>query len=518
MKHSHAVRVLVAALALAVFAGRSAAQLAGPPPPPPFAPAVPTMYDDAETATWHVPLAVAKVSPSFLTSSYFYARKVRPIFRTYPVYHPDREPAGYLKALEAAEPEIVWDGAGRRPKLETEADWVRAGEVVYDAPIAPRPLAKARHFRDRDFLKRVGVPVAADGTLPGLHYVVRTRGQPELAIFSCATCHTRVLPGGATVKATQGNLPLARIEAHELRAGDSGGEADVRKAASEYHGTPWLPDGPNGRLSDLTVEQFARAKEACPPGVYPNHNGSVFTPAHTAELRGLRGRRYLDCTGHMRHRGPADLMRFADFHQWASAYAGFGEFRPQTVPDPESQERYSDEQAYALALYLYSLAAPANPSPPTTVEEKARVARGREVFADPKNRCATCHDPAQGYTNNKLTPVDGFAVPPGHPERAHVMPRSVHTDPAFALQTRKGTGFYKVPTLLGVWYRGPFEHNGSVATLEDWFDPARTRDDYVPTGWKGPPGTTTRAVRGHEFGLDLSGDDRAALLAFLRTL
>jgi hypothetical protein len=23
----------------------------------------------------------------------------------------------------------------------------------------------------------------------------------------------------------------------------------------------------------------------------------------------------------------------------------------------------------------------------------------------------------------------------------------------------------------GVWYRGPFEHNVSVATLEDWFDP-----------------------------------------------
>jgi len=76
----------------------------------------------------------------------------------------------------------------------------------------------------------------------------------------------------------------------------------------------------------------------------------------------------------------------------------------------------------------------------------------------------------------------------------------------------------KVPSLLGVWYRGPFEHTGSVATLEDWFDPRRLRDDYVPTGWKGPPGTKTRAVKGHEFGLDLSPAERKALIAFLLTL
>ena len=62
-----------------------------------------------------------------------------------------------------------------------------------------------------------------------------------------------------------------------------------------------------------------------------------------------------------------------------------------------------------------------------------------------------------------------------------------------------------------------FEHNGSVATLEDWFDPRRLRDDYMPTGFRGV-GVKTRAVKGHEFGLDLSAEDRKALIAFLRTL
>ena len=83
--------------------------------------------------------------------------------------------------------------------------------------------------------------------------------------------------------------------------------------------------------------------------------------------------------------------------------------------------------------------------------------------------------------------------------------------------TRRGTGYYKVPSLRGVWYRGPFEHNGSVATLEDWFDERRLRDDFAPTGFKGY-NVSTRAVKGHEFGLKLSSDEKHALIAFLKTL
>jgi hypothetical protein len=69
----------------------------------------------------------------------------------------------------------------------------------------------------------------------------------------------------------------------------------------------------------------------------------------------------------------------------------------------------------------------------------------------------------------------------------------------------------------GVWYRGPFEHNGSIATLEDWFDPRRLRDDYVPTGFKGA-GLRVCAIKGHPFGLGLPAADRQALISFLKTL
>src|SRR5262249_13607530 len=139
----------------------------------------------------------------------------------------------------------------------------------------------------------------------------------------------------------------------------------------------------------------------------------------------------------------------------------------------------------------------------------------RELFR--RERCARCHS-GDAHGGSTLTPVDGFTVPDKHPAADDISGKSVGTDPTLALNTRKGTGLYRVPSLRGVWYRGLLEHNGSVATLEDWFDERRLRPGYVPTGWKGPPGVRARQVKGHEFGLALPADDRKALIAFLRTL
>jgi len=121
------------------------------------------------------------------------------------------------------------------------------------------------------------------------------------------------------------------------------------------------------------------------------------------------------------------------------------------------------------------------------------------------------------YTINKLLPARGFKIPADHLAKYDILDVPIGTDPRLTMLTRRGTGYYKVPSLRGVWYRGPFEHNGSVATLEDWFDERRLRDDYVPTGFKGY-NVSTRAVKGHEFGLKLSADEKHALIAFLKTL
>ncbi|MEO8129131.1 MAG: hypothetical protein ABI822_18650, partial [Bryobacteraceae bacterium] len=187
----------------------------------------------------------------------------------------------------------------------------------------------------------------------------------------------------------------------------------------------------------------------------------------------------------------------------------FGNHRMLSDTQRKIRVRWPDEVLYAMAQYIYSLQPPPNPNPRGDL-----AAAGEKVFR--QAGCSGCHAPPL-YTNNKLTLAKGFQPPLDHPLRADIMPVSVGTDPSLALKTRKGTGLYKVPSLKGVWYRGLYGHDGAVASLEDWFDPARLRPDYVPTGFKGV-GISTRAVPGHEFGLNLKPGDRKALIAFLRTL
>lgn len=215
-------------------------------------------------------------------------------------------------------------------------------------------------------------------------------------------------------------------------------------------------------------------------------------------------------------------MRYAALNQGGDDLANYDGFIPidfphfKKLPDPDKLnpaasrvDRYSDEQLYALALYIYSLQPPPNPN-----KFDALAVRGQETFR--RARCTRCHTPPL-YTNNKLTLAEGFTPPPGAAEEYDILSISVGTDPNLTLKTRRGTGYYKVPSLKGVWYRSMFGHSGWCATLEDWFDPRRTQNDYVPTGFR-PYGMKTYAVKGHPFGLDLSTEDRTALIAFLRTL
>ena len=116
-------------------------------------------------------------------------------------------------------------------------------------------------------------------------------------------------------------------------------------------------------------------------------------------------------------------------------------------------------------MFIYSLKPPENPN-----KFDATAARGQKVFE--AEGCGSCHTPPL-YTNNMITPAQGYDVPPEDLKKYRVKNVTVGTDPFLATKTRRGTGYYKVPSLKGVWYRGPFEHNGSVATLEDWFDPRR---------------------------------------------
>jgi hypothetical protein len=482
---------------------------------------VPKTWDDAEIAQHEIPLADPAASPKHVSADYYYRIPVRPIYKGYPVYAPGHEPSGYMDWLKQQEPVVIWDDRGNAPPLKTEGDWIRAGQIAFDAPLRFDVIFRVEDIRNPGLYEKAGIPVAKDGTVPEFQYIVRKKGTVELGTIACASCHTRVMPDGTVLKGAQSNFPVQRAVAFTMRANAATTKdmeqllAQTRTGLKVLHKAPWLHPDPEDRIDSMSMEEIASAFEAVPPGTSLRHRSNSFLAVNVPDLIGVKDRRYLDRTGLEVQRSIGDMMRYAAMNQGGDGLASYAGFIPadaprfSQLPAPEASSRYSDEQLYALALYIYSLQPPTNPNKFDSI-----AALGQKVFE--RERCATCH-PAPLYTNNKLTPAGGFTIPEDHKKKYDIMPISVGTEPTLTMRTRRGTGYYKVPSLKGVWYRSMFEHNGSCATLEDLFDPARLYDDYVPTGFVGY-GIKTRAVPGHKFGLNLSVEDKRALIAFLKTL
>jgi len=173
--------------------------------------------------------------------------QVRPIYQSYPVYAPNREPAGYFEGLLQREPEIVFDPA----KLKTTADWVRAGEMVFDAPTSYDVIYSTEQVRAANWFQRTGTKVLSNGTVPYFRYVIRQKGKVEVGNVSCASCHTRVLPNGTVVKGAQGDFPFAKAIATGLREAPQA----MKAVFMASWGAPWLPREVVGKLDELGVEE-----------------------------------------------------------------------------------------------------------------------------------------------------------------------------------------------------------------------------------------------------------------------
>jgi cytochrome c peroxidase len=118
--------------------------------------------------------------------------------------------------------------------------------------------------------------------------------------------------------------------------------------------------------------------------------------------------------------------------------------------------------------------------------------RGLALFFSPETRCAECHQPPT-FAHETFRVV---GVPSEDPGRAGVSPTGVR-------------GAFRVPTLRNVALTAPYMHNGSLATLEDvvqFYADGAGRANGFPS------------VDPLLKGFDLSGQDKADLVAFLRAL
>jgi len=435
--------------------------------------------------------------------------------RTYPVYMPEREPVGYWETLRNAGPQPLVE----TDHIETEAEWVAAGKIVFFDSVVLRTfdanvIATAR---DQRAMEALGTGPLPDGTINGLRWVP-TRDGVALGFTNCSACHLLFLPDNSQVPGAssfaipnnfRNGLGGAIRAAERTLPGETpfSFSGPIGSAAYQAYGVPWIADPAGERLREITQAEYnGWIAAGIRGGGVARFNGSILYPTKIPDLIGIKDRKYIDHTGTHRHRNVGDLMRYAALVSFAEAVDFAG--RRMILPETERfRTRLPDAALYALALYVYSLEPPPNPN-----ALDAQAEAGQEIFR--RERCGRCHTPPL-YTNNKLTLAAGFTPPDGADE--DILRVSVGTDPKLALNTRKGTGYYKVPSLKGVWYRSHYLHDGAVGSLEEMFDPYRLRAEHVRGGFT-PVGAESGAIPGHEYGLELTLDERAQLIAFLRTL
>ena len=162
---------------------------------------IPKTWDAKAILSLDLPRADHTLHVEHVTPEYYYSLPVHQFYKSYPVYHPSKEPKpdgkDYLDWLKEQTPQVVLHDFS---ELKTEADWATKGPAlgkqVFEAPIADEenPLlgvARIADVRDPAWYQKASVPFDDDGLVPFVRYVVTEKGV-RLGTLSCAMCHTRI--------------------------------------------------------------------------------------------------------------------------------------------------------------------------------------------------------------------------------------------------------------------------------------------------------------------------------------
>lgn len=478
---------------------------------------IPVTWNMKSIKEFHLPPPDTSVKVVYASEEYYNSLPEHTITKTFPMYIVEKERPGYLDSLRQLQPEVVFDPA----KIMSEEDWIKAGELVFNWPVAYTPVNGKVSGIDYSLFKNGNGKFTKDGIYLFSSYILDGKGKLLVGSLSCASCHTQITEAGQVIKGGQGNV-FNNVRFAKAIETERIPFPIFQDGVYRLNHSPWAANGFPDKPS--TPKEFADFVRTQKPGVIDRQGVAYLYPLSVPSLIGIKDIRYFDHTGLMKHDGPADMMRYAAFNQGMDMLTSYNDFLPlgknnyHDMPMPNewnhpfgyAGKRYTDEQLYALTKYIYSLKPPANPNPTSG----RNIDRGRMIFN--KSGCVTCHTPPL-YTNNKLTPASGFEPPKEHFKKYNIFNVSVETDSVTTLYSRRGTGYYKIPSLRGVWFRTAFFHNGNLSTLEEVLDPNRLKPDFVPTGYK-PPHLKSMAVKGHPFGLELTSEEKQALIAFLKTL
>lgn len=350
----------------------------------------------------------------------------------------------------------LWNG--RRPS--SMDDWIRLGRAVFfDYPLWEEP-ALWSVLTSREVMDSVGVQVAGDGSVPGVVLFERYESDSEGDDDDDSDGDDEPVDAGPAIGVT---CALCHTEVRSSNTVQGAARRSLDLGLARMMHAAELPEEP----ADEDIARFA----LWGPGRADIVEQADEMPSAIPDLWGLRHQRYLGQAGTIRHLGPIALA----LREETEMIMASGQTR-----------RPPREFAIAVALYLYSLSPP---EPPVRAEDPEDVRRGRALFS--KN-CTLCHSDSNGGG-----------------ELVHIA--RVGTNPGLGGGYDRGTRNYRTAPLLRVLQSAPYFHDGSLAELDDLFNPSRLLDSY--TGGARGPGP----VNGHIYGMDLSYEEQQALLSFLRT-
>ncbi|HEY3241798.1 MAG TPA: c-type cytochrome, partial [Phycisphaerae bacterium] len=156
-------------------------------------------------------------------------------------------------------------------------------------------------------------------------------------------------------------------------------------------------------------------------------------------------------------------------------------------------------------------------------------------------RCASCHDPAS--EDHRLHALDEIGTDPNRAKLFDARQAELYNAFFAGLEVAgykppgepavRSTQKYWAPDLAGVWARAPYLHNGSVRTVRDLLTapPSRPRvfhrgtahydTDALGFADEGPyvldTMTEGNSCAGHDYGTDLTDDEKRELIEYLKT-
>jgi len=203
-------------------------------------PDVPKTWDDEALHRLELPIVGLGMPGTHISSDYYYRIPEAPIPKTYPVYAPEHEPAGYMEWLKQQEPAEAVDFS----ELQTKDDWIEAGRHIFDGPFSPlsaRNRQSAEQWREYSGTDLYVRP-AKDGTYPWVRYWVVEKGDVRGFFTECGSCHTRVLEDGTVVPGAQGNLNEAFKKSRtSASVGISNDGSEDARGNSAYRGSIPIP-------------------------------------------------------------------------------------------------------------------------------------------------------------------------------------------------------------------------------------------------------------------------------------